>query len=60
MSVEDFSLKTQGFSLLVIAVAAILTFSVKATVAGIDIGTVGLAAGLWLTATGRGSAEQSM
>jgi hypothetical protein len=59
-----------GFSLFAIAVGAILTFAVKATLAGIDIstvgvilmviGAVGLVVGLWLTATGRGSADQSM
>lgn len=61
---------TLGFSLFAIAVGAILTFAVKATLAGIDIGTVGvilmvigvvgLTVGLWLTVTGRGSADQSM
>jgi hypothetical protein len=61
---------TLGFSLFAIAVGAILTFAVRATLAGIDIGTVGvilmaigtvgLALGLWLTVTGRGSADQSM
>jgi hypothetical protein len=61
---------TLGLSLFAIAVGAILTFAVKATPAGIDIGTVGvilmvvgaigLIVGLWLTVTGRGSADQSM
>jgi hypothetical protein len=57
---------TLGFSPFAIAVGAMLTLAVKATLAGIDIGTigmmlmvvgaVGLAVGLWLTVTGRGSA----
>jgi hypothetical protein len=61
---------TVGFSLFAIAVGAILTFAVKATLAGIDIGAVGvilmatgavgLAVGLWMTVTGRGSADKSM
>jgi hypothetical protein len=61
---------TVGFSLLTIALGAILTFAVKTTLAGIDIGTVGvilmvtgavaLVVGLWLTASGRGSADQSI
>jgi hypothetical protein len=61
---------TLGFSLFAIAVGAILRFAVKANLAGIDIGTVGvilmvigavgLALGLWLTVNGRGSADQSM
>jgi len=61
------SLMTIGLSLFAIAVGAILKFAVKTTLAGIDIGTVGvilmvigatgLALGLWLTVT-RGSADQ--
>ena len=58
-----------GLSLFTIAVGAILKFAVTATVAGIDvsaigvilmvIGTVGLAITLWMTASGRSSADQS-
>ncbi len=61
---------TIGLSLFAIAIGAILKFAVKTTLAGIDIGTVGvilmvigaigLAVGLWLAGTGRGSADQSM
>jgi hypothetical protein len=58
-----------GLSLFVIAVGAILKFAVKATLNGIDIGTVGvilmaiggvgLAVSLWLTATGRSAGDTS-
>ena len=58
-----------GLSLFTIAFGAILKFDVTATVAGIDvsaigvilmvIGTVGLAISLWMTASGRRSADQS-
>jgi hypothetical protein len=61
---------TLALSLFAIALGAILKFAVTATVGGIDIGTVGvilvvigvvgLAIGLWLTATGRSSADQPM
>lgn len=60
---------TLGLSLFAIAVGAILKFAVKASVADIDIGTVGvilmvvggvgLAVGLWLALSGRQSADQS-
>jgi Domain of unknown function (DUF6458) len=60
---------TLGLSLLAIAVGAILKFAVTATVSGIDIssvgvilmviGAVGLVIGLWLTATGRSTPEES-
>ena len=59
---------TLGLSLFAIALGAILKFAVTATVGGIDIATVGvilmvigalgLAIGLWLTATGRSSADR--
>jgi hypothetical protein len=58
-----------GLSLFTVALGAILKFAVKATLAGIDIGTVGviliviggvgLAVSLWLVMTGRGAAEES-
>ena len=61
---------TPGLSLFAIALGAVLKFAVTATVGGINIGAVGvilivigavgLAIGLWQTATGRSSADQSM
>jgi hypothetical protein len=63
------ALMTIAISLFAIALGAILKFAVTTTAAGIDIatvgvilmviGAVGLAIGLWLTATGRTSADQS-
>ena len=59
---------TLGFSRSAIAIGAILKFAVKETLAGIDIGTVGViltvagavgpGVGLSLTVPGRGSAER--
>lgn len=61
---------TFGLSFLAIAIGAILRFAVRAGVSGISIGAVGvilmvvgavgLVLGLWLVATGRGSADQSV
>jgi hypothetical protein len=61
---------TIGFSLFAIALGAILKFAVDANVAGVSIGTigvilmvvggVGLLVGVWMVATGRGSADQSV
>jgi hypothetical protein len=58
-----------GLSLFAIAVGAILRFAVKTTLSGIDIGTVGLilivigavglVVSLWLTVSGRNSADPS-
>ncbi len=58
---------TVGLSLFVIAVGAILKFAVKTTLAGVDIGTigvilmvvglVGLALGLWQVAAARAPDE---
>lgn len=62
-------LMSLGLSLFAIAVGAILKFAVTTTLTGIDIGTVGLilmvigavglAVWLWLTLTGRNSADPS-
>jgi Domain of unknown function (DUF6458) len=61
---------TAALSLFVIAVGAILKFAVKTTVVGVDIGTigvilmvagaVGLVLGIWLAASGRDTAGESM
>jgi hypothetical protein len=58
-----------GLSLFAIAVGAILRFAIKATLTGIDLGTVGVilmvigavgvAVSLWLTVTGRNTADPS-
>lgn len=60
----------RGWSLFTVAVGVILKFAVRATVGGIDIGTVGvilivvggvgLAVSVWLTLTGRDSADESV
>jgi hypothetical protein len=62
-------LVTAALSLFVIAVGAILKFAVETTVAGIDIGAigvilmvvgvVGLALGIWMAATGRETPRES-
>lgn len=61
---------TAAVGLFVIAVGAILKFAVKTTVVGVDIGTigvilmvagaVGLVLGIWLAASGRDTAGESM
>ena len=61
---------TAALSLFVIAVGAILKFAVKTTVVGVDIGAigvilmvvgaVGLVLGIWLAASGRDTAGESM
>jgi hypothetical protein len=60
---------TVALSLFTIAVGAILKFAVKTTVAGIDIGTigvilmivgvVGLTLAIWMAATGRAAPDES-